>query len=75
MAIFDRSWYGRVMVERVEGFCTEEEWRRAYREIVQFEQQLVGYGTILFKFWMHISPEEQFGRFEVGAICLTRRGS
>ena len=64
IAIFDRSWYGRVMVERVEGFCTIEEWQRAYREIRQFEQQLVGFGTILFKFWMHVSPEEQLRRFE-----------
>lgn len=64
VAIFDRSWYGRVMVERVEGFCTEAEWRRAFREIREFEQQLVGFGAILFKFWMHISPEEQLRRFE-----------
>jgi polyphosphate kinase 2 (PPK2 family) len=64
IAIFDRSWYGRVMVERIEGFCTEEEWKRAYREINQFERQLVDYGTILFKFWMHISQEEQLARFQ-----------
>ncbi len=64
IAIFDRSWYGRVMVERVEGFCTEEEWKRAYREINDFERQLVDFGTILFKFWIHISQEEQLRRFE-----------
>ena len=64
IAIFDRSWYGRVMVERIEGFCTEEEWKRAYREINYFERQLVDFGTILFKFWLHISPEEQLRRFE-----------
>ena len=55
MAIFDRSWYGRVMVERVEGFCTEVEWRRAYQEIRDFEAQLVGFGAIVMKFWLHVS--------------------
>lgn len=64
IAIFDRSWYGRVMVERIESFCTEPEWKRAYREINQFERQLVDYGTILFKFWLQISSEEQLRRFE-----------
>lgn len=64
IAIFDRSWYGRVMVERVEGFATEEEWRRAYREINQFERQLVDFGAVLFKFWIHISQDEQLRRFE-----------
>jgi polyphosphate kinase 2 (PPK2 family) len=62
--IFDRSWYGRVMVERIEGFCTEDEWRRAYREINEFERQLVDFGMIMAKFWIHISPEEQLRRFE-----------
>ena len=62
--IFDRSWYGRVMVERIEGFCTESEWKRAYREINEFERQLVDFGTILAKFWIHISREEQLRRFE-----------
>lgn len=62
--IFDRSWYGRVMVERLEGFCTEDEWKRAYREINEFERQLVDFGTILAKFWIHISKEEQLRRFE-----------
>ena len=64
IAIFDRSWYGRVMVERIEGFCTEEEWRRAYREINHFERQLADFGTILFKFYIHIGKDEQLRRFE-----------
>lgn len=64
IAIFDRSWYGRVMVERIEGFCSDDEWKRAYREINQFERQLVDFGTVLFKFWLHVSPEEQLNRFE-----------
>ncbi len=63
--IFDRSWYGRVLVERLEGFCTEDEWKRAFREINQFERQLVDFGTILVKFWIHISKEEQLRRFEL----------
>ena len=62
--IFDRSWYGRVMVERLEGFCTEEEWKRAYREINEFERQLVDFGSILVKFWIHIGRDEQLRRFE-----------
>ena len=61
--IFDRSWYGRVLVERIEGFCTTEEWKRAYREINQFERQLVDFRMILVKFWLHISPDEQLHRF------------
>ncbi len=64
MAIFDRSWYGRVLVERVEGFATEPEWKRAYDEIVSFEKSLVAEGTTLVKFWLHISAEEQLARFE-----------
>ena len=64
IAIFDRSWYGRVLVERVEGFCTEAAWKRAYREINDLERQLVNFGTIIFKFWLHISSEEQLHRFE-----------
>jgi polyphosphate kinase 2 (PPK2 family) len=62
--IFDRSWYGRILVERVEGLCTEQEWKRAYREINQFERQLVDNGMILVKFWIHISSDEQMRRFE-----------
>jgi len=64
IAIFDRSWYGRVLVERVEGFAAEGEWRRAYREINSFERNLRDFGTILIKFWIHISREEQLRRFE-----------
>lgn len=64
VAIFDRSWYGRVLVERVEGFAAEEEWKRAYAEINDFEGQLVHRGVLLLKFWIHISPEEQLERFK-----------
>jgi polyphosphate:AMP phosphotransferase len=62
--VFDRSWYGRVLVERVEGFCTTDEWRRAYREMNAFERQLVDFGMILVKFWIHVSAEEQLRRFQ-----------
>lgn len=64
MAVFDRSWYGRVLVERVEGYATKEQWRRAYDEICGFEQTLVAEGMILVKFWMHLSPDEQKRRFD-----------
>jgi polyphosphate kinase 2 (PPK2 family) len=64
MAVLDRSWYGRVLVERVEGFATEEQWRRAYREIVDFERTLVDEGMIIVKFWLHLSPGEQLKRFK-----------
>jgi AMP-polyphosphate phosphotransferase len=64
MLVFDRSWYGRVLVERVEGFATEEEWRRAYSEINDFESSLVEHGVVFLKFWLHISDEEQLRRFE-----------
>jgi polyphosphate kinase 2 (PPK2 family) len=64
MAVLDRSWYGRVLVERVEGFATEEQWRRAYDEIAGFERSLVAEGMVLAKFWLHVSPEEQLARFE-----------
>jgi AMP-polyphosphate phosphotransferase len=64
MAVFDRSWYGRVLVERVEGFATREQWRRAYDEINGFERTLADEGMILIKFWMHISSEEQLKRFK-----------
>ncbi|MFL5782488.1 MAG: polyphosphate kinase 2 family protein [Thermoleophilaceae bacterium] len=64
VAVLDRTWYGRVLVERVEGFATEEQWRRAYDEIVGLERTLVGEGMIIMKFWLHISPEEQLKRFE-----------
>ena len=64
MTVLDRSWYGRVLVERVEGFATEEQWRRAYQEIVEFEHTLVAEGTILLKVWLEISDAEQLARFE-----------
>jgi polyphosphate kinase 2 (PPK2 family) len=64
VAIFDRSWYGRVLVERVEGLCSEYDWMRAYSEINDFEEQLVRAGAIVVKFWLQISPEEQLRRFK-----------
>lgn len=64
MVIFDRSWYGRVLVERVEGFAREDEWRRAYTEINDFEEQLIEHGSVLLKFWLHIDPDEQLQRFQ-----------
>ncbi|HXV86488.1 MAG TPA: polyphosphate:AMP phosphotransferase [Gemmatimonadales bacterium] len=63
VTIFDRSWYGRVLVERVEGFAREEEWRRAYAEINQFEEQLTEHGVVLIKYWLHIDAPEQLRRF------------
>jgi polyphosphate kinase 2 (PPK2 family) len=64
MAVFDRSWYGRVLVERVEGYATEEQWQRAYGEISGFERSLALEGLILVKLWLHMSHEEQLRRFE-----------
>jgi polyphosphate kinase 2 (PPK2 family) len=64
IAIFDRSWYGRVLVERLEGFCTEPAWKRAYGEINQFEHQLSEFGMVVFKFWMQINKDEQLKRFK-----------
>jgi polyphosphate kinase 2 (PPK2 family) len=64
ISIFDRSWYGRVLVERVEEFATPEEWQRAYREINEFEKMLTDDGTRIVKFFLHISPDEQLKRFE-----------
>ena len=63
-AIFDRSWYGRVLVERVEGFAKKEEWKRAYREINELERTLVDSGSIVLKFFLHITKAEQLRRFE-----------
>ncbi|MFV0276180.1 MAG: polyphosphate:AMP phosphotransferase [Parahaliea sp.] len=62
--LFDRSWYGRVLVERVEGFASSKQWQRAYNEINQFEAQLTGNGIVLCKFWLHITPQEQYQRFK-----------
>jgi len=73
MVVLDRSWYGRVLVERVEGFATEDEWSRAYREIANFEQSLAVEGMILLKFWMHVSPDEQLKRFQSRAADELRR--
>lgn len=64
LTIFDRTWYGRVMVERVEGFCSEEEWKRAFDEINEFEGQLANFGTVIVKFWIHIDQDEQLRRFK-----------
>src|SRR4051794_38069023 len=64
MAVFDRSWYGRGLVERVERFAARGQWSRAFREILEFEQTLVAEGMILVKFWMHLSEGEQLRRFE-----------
>ncbi len=64
ITIFDRTWYGRVMVERIEGFCEPSAWQRAYREINEFEAHLAGYGTVIVKFWLHIDQNEQLRRFK-----------
>ena len=65
VTIFDRSWYGRVLVERIEGFATETAWRRSYGEINDFENQLIEHGIVLVKFWLHITKEEQLARFKL----------
>jgi polyphosphate:AMP phosphotransferase len=64
IAVFDRTWYGRVMVERIEGFCREDQWRRAYEEINQFERQLYDWGAVVRKFWLQIDKDEQLTRFQ-----------
>jgi polyphosphate kinase 2 (PPK2 family) len=64
MAVFDRSWYGRVLVERVDGFASAEQWQRGYEDIVQFERSLALEGMVLVKLWLHISGKEQMRRFE-----------
>ena len=64
MAIYDRSWYGRVLVERVEGFCSQAAWQRAYGEINDFEKMLVDDGTVLVKLWLHVTKDEQLIRFK-----------
>ena len=65
ITIFDRTWYGRVLVERVEGFCLEEEWKRAYIEIREMEDHMALFGVVIFKFWLHIDQKEQLRRFKV----------
>lgn len=67
VTIYDRSWYGRVLVERVEGFASPQEWQRAYREINDFESHLVESGVLLLKFWIHVDPEVQLARFKLRA--------
>ena len=62
-AIYDRTWYGRVMVERLEGFCSENDWQRAYNEINEFEQDFVDWGAIVIKFWVQIDKDTQLERF------------
>jgi polyphosphate:AMP phosphotransferase len=73
MTIFDRSWYGRVLVERVEGFATDAEWRRAYGEITSFEEHLVTHGILVVKFWIHITKDEQLKRFRERAHIAHKR--
>ena len=72
VGIYDRSWYGRVLVERVEGFATPQQWARAYDEINAFEKELVQWGAILLKFWVDITPDEQLARFEARAADPTK---
>ena len=73
MGVFDRSWYGRVMVERIEGFCSRDDWKRAYKAIVDFEESMCVESTILVKLYMHISDDEQLARFQSrGADPLKR---
>jgi AMP-polyphosphate phosphotransferase len=64
LGVFDRSYYGRVLVERVEGFCAPDEWRRAFREINELEEHQTSAGMIICKFWLHLSKEEQLRRFK-----------
>lgn len=73
VTIFDRSWYGRVLVERVESFARPDEWRRAYHEINDFEEQLTEHGTVVAKFWLHISKDEQLRRFKEREVVPFKR--
>lgn len=73
MAVFDRSWYGRVLVERIEGYATRAEWQRAYKSIRDFEESLVLEGVILVKFWMQVSDDEQLARFNARAADPLKR--
>ncbi len=73
VALFDRSWYGRVLVERVDGFCSADDWNRAYREINDFERYLTCNGTLLMKFWLDVSEEEQLKRFRSRADDPAKR--
>jgi AMP-polyphosphate phosphotransferase len=71
--IYDRSWYGRVLVERLEGFASELEWRRAYRELIEFERELIEHGVIVLKFWLHIGKEEQLRRFREREVTAYKK--
>ncbi|MBT8055811.1 MAG: polyphosphate:AMP phosphotransferase [Gammaproteobacteria bacterium] len=73
MTIFDRSWYGRVLVERIEGFAGDDEWRRAFAEINDFEDQLIDDGLVLLKFWLQISKDEQLARFKSREVTPHKR--
>ncbi len=73
MTIFDRSWYGRVLVERVEGFCSENDWHRAYGEINAFEEQMAQHGIIVIKFWLAITKDEQEARFKAREVSSIKR--
>src|SRR6185369_5814453 len=73
LTVFDRSWYGRVLVERIEGFAAEHDWQRAYQEINEFERELTRSGVIVIKLWLHISSEEQLRRFEARRQDPTKR--
>jgi polyphosphate:AMP phosphotransferase len=73
ITIYDRSWYGRVLVERLEGFANEAEWRRAYRELNEFERELAEHGVIVVKFWLHIAKDEQLRRFRDREATLYKR--
>ena len=73
MAVFDRSWYGRVLVERIEGFCSKDDWKRAYKAIVDFEESLCHESTILVKMYLHLSDEEQLERFNSRAADPLKR--
>jgi len=73
ITIFDRSWYGRVLVERVEGFCAPADWMRAYTEINDFEEQLLGHGAVVVKFWLQVGKDEQLRRFQERATIGFKR--
>ena len=73
MVIFDRSWYGRVLVERVEGFADEAAWKRAYGEINDFEAQLTDHGVVVAKYWIHIDKDEQLRRFKARQVTPHKR--
>ncbi|MDB6168664.1 MAG: tmk 2 [Verrucomicrobia bacterium] len=73
MVVFDRSWYGRVLVERIEGFCRDDEWKRAFGEIDDFERELTQHGTIVLKYWLHISHAEQLARFREREAAAHKR--